>query len=425
MRIFWLLTALASAAHAETWSLNLKQGLDRAMSQSQEAVILRLDELKAATAVRIARDPFTPHVGLGSGLAYSSGFPLSIEGSAPAIIQAKVTQSMFNRPQSLAVAQAMENARGATFAAGERSDEIAFRVASLFLDAQRAAQLAGAARRQVESLAKVSASVSARVDAGRELPVALSEAAVNRLRAQQRVQGLEAERDYAERSLAVALGYPATDSVRPAEGEPQVITIPTDEQTATATALAESKELRRLESNYQASALGLKENKAQRLPKVDLVAQYALLARYSNYDEYFSKFQRHNWQLGASIQLPVLAGAALDASISQAEAAQHRVRAELQQARSRITLAMHQSYQDVEKAKLATQLAKAELDLAHEQLSILLAQMNEGRATLKQIEEARFVEEERWIAFYDAQFSTERARLNVLRQTGELMARLR
>ena len=86
---------------------------------------------------------------------------------------------------------------------------------------------------------------------------------------------------------------------------------------------------------------------------------------------------------------------------------------------------MHQSYQDVEKAKLATQLAKAELDLAHEQLSILLAQMNEGRATLKQIEEARFVEEERWIAFYDAQFSTERARLNVLRQTGELMARLR
>ena len=216
MRIFWLLTALASAAHAETWSLNLKQGLDRAMSQSQEAVILRLDELKAATAVRIARDPFTPHVGLGSGLAYSSGFPLSIEGSAPAIIQAKVTQSMFNRPQSLAVAQARENARGATFAAGERSDEIAFRVASLFLDAQRAAQLAGAARRQVESLAKVSASVSARVDAGRELPVALSEAAVNRLRAQQRVQGLEAERDYAERHLA-ARGVPGRLRARVAE----------------------------------------------------------------------------------------------------------------------------------------------------------------------------------------------------------------
>lgn len=425
MRKFWLLGILASVAQAETYTLNLKQALDRALSQSQEAVIARLDELKAAEGVRLARDPFTPHVNAGSGLAYSNGFPLSIEGSAPAVIQAKVTQALFNKPLSLSIAQARETARGASFAAGERSDEIVFRVASLFLDAQRAAQLSGAARRQMDSLAKVASAVTARVDAGRELPVALSEAAVNRLRAQQRVMGLDAERDYAERSLAVALGYAATDTVKPAEAERVPITIPADEQTAVTTAMAESKELRRLESNYQGSALELKENQAQRLPKVDLVAQYALLARYSHYDEYFSKFQRNNWQFGASIQIPILAGGGVDAAIAQAEAGQQRIRAELQQARSRLTLAVHQSYQEVEKAQMATQLAKAELDLAHEQLSILLAQMNEGRATLKQVEEARFAEEERWITFYDAQFGTERARLNVLRQTGELMARLR
>ena len=161
------------------------------------------------------------------------------------------------------------------------------------------------------------------------------------------------------------------------------------------------------------------------MPKIDLVAQYALLAKYSNYDQFFNKFQRHNWQLGASIQIPLLAGSGQSALTSQAEAGQQKIRAEMQQARSRITLAVHQSYQDIEKAKLGADLAKAELDLAHEQLSILLVQLNEGRVTLKQVEEARFVEDEKWIAFYDAQFSTERARLNVLRQTGELMARLR
>ncbi|MDQ1471182.1 MAG: outer membrane protein, partial [Bryobacterales bacterium] len=59
------------------------------------------------------------------------------------------------------------------------------------------------------------------------------------------------------------------------------------------------------------------------------------------------------------------------------------------------------------------------------QLSVLLAQMNEGRAGLRQVEEARFNEDEKWIAFYDAQFSSEKARLNVLKHTGELTAALR
>ena len=87
MRKIWLLAAVAAAARAETYSLTLKQAVERALTQNPELVMARMDELKATAAVRIARDPFTTHVGAGSGLAYSSGFPLSIEGSAPAVLQ--------------------------------------------------------------------------------------------------------------------------------------------------------------------------------------------------------------------------------------------------------------------------------------------------------------------------------------------------
>jgi len=38
---------------------------------------------------------------------------------------------------------------------------------------------------------------------------------------------------------------------------------------------------------------------------------------------------------------------------------------------------------------------------------------------------ARFGEEEKWIAFFDADAGVERARFNVLRQTGEIIAALR
>jgi hypothetical protein len=44
---------------------------------------------------------------------------------------------------------------------------------------------------------------------------------------------------------------------------------------------------------------------------------------------------------------------------------------------------------------------------------------------MRQVEEARFGEEEKWIAFFDADAAVERARFAVLRQTGELVASFR
>ncbi len=154
------------------------------------------------------------------------------------------------------------------------------------------------------------------------------------------------------------------------------------------------------------------------------MAQYALLTKYSHYDEYFARFQRNNGQIGASIQIPIFAGSGAKAVVEQAETAQMHISAEMQAARNRIMLDIHQSYQEIQKADIGKQLAQADLDLARSQLSVVLEQMNEGRATLAAVEEARFNEDEKWIAFYDAQFTVERASLNVLRQTGELRAAL-
>jgi hypothetical protein len=86
---------------------------------------------------------------------------------------------------------------------------------------------------------------------------------------------------------------------------------------------------------------------------------------------------------------------------------------------------VHRGFQELAKASMTSQVAKAELDLAHDRLSVLLAQMNEGRVLLKQVEDARLAEDEKWVAFYDAQFSDEKARLALLKETGQLIASLR
>jgi outer membrane protein TolC len=427
-RIVLLLTAVVSstlAARADTHTLTLKQAVARALTQNPEVVMARLDEAKASLGVRLATSPFTPHMGVGTGLAYTNGFPLSIEGSAPAVFEAKANEYLFNKPQSYAIAQAKESVRGAGFASGEKGDEIAYRVASLYIDADRAGRLADSAQKQVESLQKVLETAKARVEEGRELAVTAQEANVNLLRSRQRLIGLQSDREYASRSLAVTLGYGADDLVNPAEEDRAAPAIPENEDAAIQTALTTSKEIKRLESNYSAKGLEVKGDKAKRLPKVDLVAQYALLTKFNHYQQYFSTFSRNNGELGASIEVPIFAGSGARAEIEQAENDQQHIHTEVEVARNKIVLDIHQSYQEIHKTDIARELAQADLDLARAQLSVILAQMNEGRASLRQVEEARFNEDEKWIAFYDAQFNAERARLNVLRQTGELMAALK
>lgn len=425
MRRIVILFAAVFTARAETHTLTLKQAVARALTQNPDIVMARLDEAKASLGVRLAQSPFTPHMGVGTGLAYTNGFPLSIEGSAPAVFEAKMNEYLFNKPQSYAVAQAKESVRGAGLASGEKSDEIAYRVASLYIDADRAGRLADSAQKQVESLEKVLQTAQARVEEGRELAVTAQEANVNLLRARQRLIGLQSDREFASRSLAVTLGWGAGDQVNPAEEDRAAPKIPENEEAAAQTALSSSKELKRLESNYSAKGLEIKGDKAKRLPKIDLVAQYALLTKYNHYQEYFSTFSRNNGEFGASIEVPILAGSGARAEIEQAENDRQHIHAEVEVARNKIMLDIHQSYQDIHKSDIARELAQADLDLSRSQLSVILAQMNEGRASLRQVEEARFNENEKWIAFYDAQFNAERARLNVLRQTGELMAALK
>ncbi|MBV9082655.1 MAG: hypothetical protein JOZ62_08275 [Acidobacteriaceae bacterium] len=63
-----------------------------------------------------------------------------------------------------------------------------------------------------------------------------------------------------------------------------------------------------------------------------------------------------------------------------------------------------------------------QLDLAREQLTVLLAQNQEGRVPISQLEQARLDEGERWITMYESETQVMRAKLAILRQTGTLLA---
>jgi outer membrane protein TolC len=405
---------------AEVRPMTLRQAVSLALKQNPDIELSRLDAESARHAVRIARDPFLPHVVMGSGLAYTSGFPMSIEGSAPSVVQARASQYLLNRPQSYAIAQAKENVRGAAFDVVAKRDEIAYRTTELFLEAERSARVGELSRKETESLQRVLETVRAQVTEGRALPLTEKQAAFAVARARQVAENLELEQASAETSLAIVVGLPAADRVRPVAEERPTPTLPATEEVAVQAAVESSSELRKLQSQITAKGLEMRGAKAARLPRADLVAQYGLFSKFNNFDKYFASFQRNNGELGVSFQLPLFSPG-VSSQLAQVETEVARLRLQLANARNRIAGDLQQSYRDVKKAQTAAEVSRLDLEVAREQLTVDLAQMQEGRLTLRQVEEARIAESDKWIAFYDAQYTLEKARWAVLRQTGGLI----
>src|SRR5262245_61637236 len=120
---FLILTAgFALGLRAEVHTLTLKQVAERAMTQSPDALLSRLDEQRAFRDVDIAHDPYVPKVYVGSGLGKAFGFPM-LGGSPPNIFEAHSVVSVYNRKQSYELKQAREAARGAAIDGERRRDE--------------------------------------------------------------------------------------------------------------------------------------------------------------------------------------------------------------------------------------------------------------------------------------------------------------
>jgi outer membrane protein TolC len=412
----------AFGAFAETYSLTLQQTLELAARQNPDVTIARLDQQHAEEGIRVAEDPFRPKVTLGSGAAYTYGYPNTIEGSAPAIFQVTTRQSLLNKPQRYQVAMARELAHGAQYGSIARTEDVAYQAADLFLAANQIEHQQEILANQLPSLKKVIDSVTAAVTEGTELPLELKRARVNLASSEEQLNAARLDRDYYEMMLAIVVGYSATDRVKPVDSELPAFA-PGSENDAVDMALRNNRQLKQMQSNILAKELDLKSYKAARLPQVDLVAQYALFAKYT-YEQYFppNRFQRNNAQLGFAVSFPLLVGSARGGYMAQAMTDMQKLRIQTDQVRNRIITDTRRSYEQWKKAQNIRDLAHMKLDLAREDLTVKLAQNAEGRMPLRDLEQARIEESNFWMQLYDSEAQVTRAKLAVFRQMGTLLA---
>ena len=218
--------------------ITLRQAIGIALEQNSDVLLARLDAEKAEYAVREARAPFSPQLVVGSGLAATSGIPQSVEGASPSIVRAVGRQFLYNREQSNRVKQARELAVAAEHVVASRQDEVAFRVASTYLDFERSWRRSRLLSDQAESLVRVERVVAARVAEGRAIPLAERRARLDAAKADRAMETEQAQVRVFEATLRHELGLGRESRLEPAPSDfVQIAKLPQNPSAARALAL--------------------------------------------------------------------------------------------------------------------------------------------------------------------------------------------
>jgi outer membrane protein TolC len=408
-------TALRAQGAGE---LNLRQAVALALQHSPELALARAQHVVAKRTVEANRSVFMPNLFTGSGAAYTNGFPQTPGGAAPSVFNLSYLQTLFNQP-ARGQLRAAEERREVEWLGVERTrGSVILNTASSYLELAKARHSLQILRGGRESAQKILGFTRDRTGQGLELPVEVTRAELSVARVEQRIAQLNSREEILQEQLRSLTGMP-----QGARLEVMPETLPAALEPSTSQlinlAVANNFELRQAEYERRAREHRLKGERGAYWPSVDLVGEYSVLSRINNYDEFFKKFQRHNVNVGIQIRIPIFSAqtsAAVELARSQLSAAE----IDLKNKRADLEMEVRRQAGRVRELAAVREVGRLELKLAQENVRVLQARFEEGRASLRDLESARLEENDKWLAFLDADYQHQQAQLEVLKTTGQL-----
>lgn len=412
----------AGEPEAGARTLSLKECVQLGLRQNPDVLLARLEQQESALRIQQVSDPFSLKLGVGSGLAYTSGFPMNVGGSGPSIINAQASMTVFDRPARYRVAEARERAKGDLLTEREKQAAAALAITNQFLNAEALTLAKRSLQAEIASMERIVAIREQQLREGRAIPLDAKRAQAALAAARYRLRDTDTASRLAQAQLGFLLGLGSGEAVQPSAEERPAPSTPSDPEAAAAEAVESSAEVKRLEVNLAANRYRAKGADAARWPVIRLVSQYSMFSKFNNYDDYYNRFDRHNGQIGASFELPLFTGSAAKAERSEASVEAERLRLNLQTAQRRASIDAANAARVAQDAKAYQEVAALDLEAAREHVSVLLALVNEGKAKVEALEEARAGENQKWVEYYRSRASAEQAAYDVLHKTGRLLA---
>ena len=399
-------------------SINLKQAVEMALRSSREVGLAQARYNVAQNTVNVNRSAFRPNLFTGSGAAYTHGFPQTPSGAAPSIVNASYLQTVFNPLLASQLRSADERREAQRLELEKTRNSVMLQTSSSYLELAKVRHSLDLMRAHRQSNARILEFTRQRSSEGLELSIEVTRAELNEARSEQRIVQLESRQRVLERQLGALIGIPAERRI---EIESEIVPLNEQqrEQELVDRALSSSLDLQQAEFERRARAHRLEGEIATKWPTVDLFAEYGLFARFNNFQDFFQRFQRNNFNIGLQVRIPLVTSQR-SANVALARSELTTAEMDLKAKRQNVELDVERQYQRLRELDAAREVARLELKLAQENLQIVQANFGEGRSNLRDVEKARLEENDKWLAFLDSDYEHQKAQLDLLNTTGDL-----
>jgi outer membrane protein len=409
---------LAAPLHAQdSQTLTLRQAVTLALQNSREIALARVQYTVALNAAGVDRANFLPNLYTGSGAAYTSGFPATVGGQAPALFSLSYTQSVFNLPLRGQLKAAEDRAASQKIELDRTRDAVIVRTATTYLELAKVRTSLELLRGEGASAEKIAGVTRERAEAGQELPIEITRSQLTLARIRERIIHLEGRDAILTQQLENLTGI-SGQSVQ-VETQQSSFAVDQQESDLIAAALKTSPFVTEAEKERDARVHLLKGAKGELWPTVSAVGLYQVLGKFNNYKQFFVGFQRNNVTVGIDAHIPIFSSKTF-ADIKLAKSQLSEAELVLGNKRQEVRADVLQKARDVRELDAAHEVARLDLQLAQESLQILQIKFDQGRVTLRDIEQARLDENDKWVAFLDAEFARQQGQLNLLQATGQL-----
>lgn len=399
--------------------LPFSQALDLALQHSGIMGIAAINQWRSQMVYKELRSNYIPQLTIGSGLGYAYGFPLTLEGSAPSVANFTSNGSLYNPALRQFIRAAKINWKATSQDVQDERNAVILDTALTYAQLE---QLSGKSKALTEAQAAATRAQfisEQRLQQGVDSKLEVTKSQLVEARIRLRIAEAQGHMDVLREHLSKLIGLPAESITVEPGSMPQLPQISQDDDFSARAVVNNPlvKEADQKAAAAEARARG--EHKAAVWPTIDGATQYAYLARYNNYQQYYKSYLANNFTGGLNIRIPVF-NAVQRAKAQEADA-------DAMIARKRADLTKNQVGEDALKLQrslrqlsAARDVAKLEWEVSQGESEAVTARAQTVGSNPRDQENARLDVEDKHAAYLDAEFELSRAKLQLLRLAGEL-----
>ncbi len=429
----YLLAVFVLPASLLAEPIPLKRIVELALSHATAGAIAAADEQRIDASYRDLHNSYVPQVSTGAGLGYSFGFPLALEGSAPSLFNITAQSALLNPSLRSFIHAAQADSKMASLNTKDQRDAIIQDAAQSYSELVKWEQRLVKLQETEAEANKFQTAVADRVKEGVDSEIEGTKARLSAARVRLRVAEAQGSADVLREHLSKLTGLSAASIQTDPDSFPAP---PPPAEASSKDYAASTPGVQAAVEHARAQYLRAQGEHRTLWPSIDFAAQYALLSKFNNYQNYYipskpcltslgeflcvtNAFQQNNATVGVSIRFPLF-NASQRSRAQMADAEALKANNQAQAANEKASEQRLRLERSIAQLQAAHDVAQLEYELAEKNLTATQTRIDAGSANLHDLDDSRSQLSERFIALQDVAFDLQRAQLGLLRSTGDL-----